>query len=252
VGLGPFTGIVMRLGFLSDAHGNPLGLTRCLAALKTLHVDAIYFLGDAVGYLPGEVEVLELLAAARATCILGNHDAMVLGLLPSLPGKEPAYRHLPALIRLGASGLDALRLWPHRLQIEVDNRKLLLVHGDPYNPLEAYCYPDSDLSRFADLPHDVVFCGHTHRPFVRYAGEVMVVNVGSCGLPRDQGDSPSFATYDTLTGQALVHRVRVAPHQTLAQFEPVNKEGIHPSVRSCLERQSFGPLVGQFVGGFES
>ena len=53
----------MVIGLLSDAHGNPLGLRSCLAALRAAGAGQVYFLGDAVGYLPGEAEVIDILLA---------------------------------------------------------------------------------------------------------------------------------------------------------------------------------------------
>ena len=50
----------MKIGILSDAHGNPHGLNRCLTALKREGAERLYFLGDAVGYLPDWKDVLVL------------------------------------------------------------------------------------------------------------------------------------------------------------------------------------------------
>lgn len=237
----------MLLGFLSDAHGNVLALERCLAALAQLGAERTYFLGDATGYMPGEVGVIDLLEQAGVSCQLGNHDAMILGRLPFSEKNEPAYRHRPALERLGEAGCAKLRRWADQKDVTTpEKEKLLLVHGDPRDVFEGYLYPDTDLTPLAAQPWAAVFCGHTHRPFIRRAGEVLVVNAGSCGMPRDQGDAPSFATYDTERRQARIHRVRVTAEETLAQFA----EPVHELVRACLGRVAAAP-VGEFVEGFE-
>ncbi len=36
----------MKIGVLSDAHGNPAALERCLRFLRRREVEAIWFLGD--------------------------------------------------------------------------------------------------------------------------------------------------------------------------------------------------------------
>lgn len=239
----------MILGFLSDAHGNAVALRRCLEALARLGAGQTYFLGDATGYLPGETAVLHLLAGAGIPCLLGNHDAMITGRLPFSEKNEAAYQHRPALARLGEAGLAQLRQWMERAEFTLPGpQRFLLVHGDPRNPLEGYLYPDTDLTPLAGQPFDIVVCGHTHRPFARQAGNVLVINAGSCGLPRDQGDAPSFATYDTVTRQARIHRVRVSPEETLAGLTP--GAPVHASVQACLRRQvAPEALVGEFVGG---
>jgi hypothetical protein len=68
------------IGFVSDAHGNPYGLQACVDALRERGAGTLYFLGDAVGYLPLAEEVLAILAREGATCQLGNHEAMLCGL----------------------------------------------------------------------------------------------------------------------------------------------------------------------------
>ena len=54
----------MRIGVISDAHGNPLGLRACLDFLAGEKVEAIYFLGDSVGYMPAGGDVIDALVRA--------------------------------------------------------------------------------------------------------------------------------------------------------------------------------------------
>ena len=232
----------MILGFVSDAHGNALGLRRCVDALRRRGAHDIYFLGDAVGYLPGERAVLDLLAAEGIACQQGNHEAMLLGDLPLDPVRDEAYRLNAARDRLSADDLAAIRSWPRTRDVEADGRRLLLVHGSPADPLRDYVYPDSDLTPFAGLPYQAVMLGNTHRPFVAPSGEVLVVNVGSCGLPRDRGDLAACATYDTRTGTAEILRVPVPAADVLAQFAG-GGSAVHPSVNGCLHR-----MPAEFVG----
>ena len=234
----------MRIGMLSDAHGNPTWLSRCLKALRDLAVERVYFLGDATGYLPGEVSVLEILSDANAICLLGNHDAMVTGRLPLNEKNELSYRHRDARKRLGAGGIGRLSRWPEKLELTLDGRRLLLVHGHPADHLEGYCYPDTSLEPFRDVPYDIVVTGHTHRPFIRTLGEKLFINPGSCGLPRDQGNAPSFGVYDSTKGATEIYRLRMNPEEILAEFEAV---GVPDLLRQGLYRQGKQPLVGQFL-----
>jgi putative phosphoesterase len=233
----------MRIAFLSDAHGNPIGVDRCLRAAQALAVEAVYFLGDAVGYLPGEGEVIGLLSEAGAHCQIGNHEAMMLGRLRRAGTNESTCMHEPAARRLGEQGLSMLRTWPDKRELNLDGHRVLLVHGSPSDPLEGYCYPTSDISSLEQLPYATVIVGHTHRPFIRRAGRVQVINAGSCGLPRDQGDAPSFAVYDSKTNHATIYRVRVDPEEILGIFRG---SPIHDAVKNCLYRSS-AALVGEYL-----
>ena len=233
----------MKLGLLSDAHGNVIATEACLDALRAGGADELVFLGDACGYLPGSREVLALLDARGVHQLLGNHDAMVAGLLAAEPDREPVYRHAAARAALGPAGLaDLARRVPWR-EWTVDGRRLLCVHGSPWHPLAGYVYPDAALDPFAQLPYDAVFMGHTHRPFVAATAGPLVVNVGSCGLPRDAGDLAACAVYDTSSGQCEIVRIRFDAAELIGQAGPA----LHDSVRACLMRVAPEPVVGREI-----
>src|SRR5947209_1953094 len=69
----------MRIGFLSDIHGNREALDACLAQARRQRVDRLVFLGDLVGYGADPVYVIDRIAQLRETedaiVLLGNHDA---------------------------------------------------------------------------------------------------------------------------------------------------------------------------------
>jgi putative phosphoesterase len=222
----------MIVGFLSDAHGNDVGLDRCLAALDRLRVEQVYFLGDSLGYMPREEAVLRQLENASAVCVRGNHEEMILGNLPYSPAQEEAYHLHEARDRLPAERVHEIEEWPLQREVIVDGVRLLLVHGSPEKPTTGYLYPDTELASLAGLPYDFVFCGHTHRPFVRASGPVVCCNVGSCGMPRDVGDLASFAILDTTMGSIEILRVVFDAKAVLSAFA----DRVHHSVTACLQR----------------
>ena len=69
-------------------------------------------------------------------------------------------------------------------------------------PLNGYIYPDSETDSIEKLPYHAIFMGHTHRAFIKKAGEKNIVNVGSCGLPRDAGNKLTVVLYDTIKNEA--------------------------------------------------
>jgi putative phosphoesterase len=235
----------MRIGLLSDAHGNPLGTRLCLDFLQEQGAHKLYFLGDAVGYFPLWREVLQLLEERSVECQLGNHDDMVLrGELDD--DEHNAYRHLPALVESLDRQLNWMRRWPRTRSLEIDGCRILLVHGSPTDALEDYVYPWSDLRQFAGVDADAVFMGHTHRPFIAEQFGKLIVNVGSCGLPRDAGALASCALFDSATRTCTIHRLPFDADVLLAQTGPV-----HESVEQCLRRPTAGAFGQQMNGGLE-
>lgn len=233
----------MILGFVSDAHGNADGLGRCLDVLRELNATQIYFLGDSMGYMPDEEGVLRRLHAVGASCLRGNHEEMLLGRLPLTTTQDAVYRLESVRARLQPRWREWIREWPTTREVMADDSRLLLVHGSPLDPVAGYVYPDTDLSPFGGLPYDVILLGHTHRPFIRPVGTLTIVNVGSCGLPRDVGNLASCAIYDTATRAAEILRVEFDADALLDAMD----RRIHGSVAECLRRRRSAPIVGRVI-----
>ena len=67
----------MRIAVLSDIHSNIVALDAVL--LHAGDVDAIWQLGDVVGYGPEPDAVVDRLIERKATGVRGNHDAAAIG-----------------------------------------------------------------------------------------------------------------------------------------------------------------------------
>jgi putative phosphoesterase len=162
------------LGFLSDAHGHVGAFEKGLEVLREHGATHLFFLGDAVGYLPSR-GVIEVIRRQNILCVRGNHD---------VGGPDDA-------------GTEDFALWPLGRVLDVEAIKVQMVHGSPRKPLTEYVYPDTPLEELlAFTSADCVVMGHTHRPFVRSCGRVTFVNVGSCGLPRDDARFGSAVVFD--------------------------------------------------------
>jgi putative phosphoesterase len=231
----------MLIGFYSDAHGNPRGAEATLRVLQKHRLDRLYFMGDAVGYMPDAEAVLDLVAASGAECLRGNHEEMLLGNLPYTDAREAVYRIAPARERLTAERRAWISSWPLRREETHDGVRFLMVHGSPSDPIGGYVYPDTELVGFESLPCDVVLMGQTHRPFVRSAGSVAAVNVGSCGMPRDVGRLASCAIYDTTSRAVEILRI---PFDAARLVSDLGAR-VDPSVSACLEREAKGAIVGR-------
>ena len=198
----------MKIGLLSDAHGNVEAFEVGLVVLRKAGAEQIYFLGDAVGYLPG-ASVVESIVKEALPAIQGNHEAMM------LDGGVPAERD--ELYRLNETWRDmrpnlrsAISEWPTQRTVETPGGPLTLIHGSPADVTYGYVYPDTELASFNVPSGTAVFMGNTHRPFVRECRGAMFVNVGSCGLPRDIGRLGSACLYDAAVGQAEIIRFDIS------------------------------------------
>jgi putative phosphoesterase len=222
----------MKIGILSDAHGNDSGLSSAIRFLKKNGVKKIFFLGDAVGYIVNPNAVLNLLQVNNCQCLLGNHDAMLLGYINRMKVKEKIYKIDESMAEIKDKHRFYMLDWKPFLEKKFNGKRVLFIHGSPYDPLQGYVYPDTDVSGWIRLPYDLIFTGHSHYSFVKKIGRLTIVNVGSCGLPRDVGNSVTCAIYDTDTHKVNISRVLIDEERVIACFG--NK--MHPSVRRCLKR----------------
>ena len=197
----------MRIAILSDIHSNLEALQTALRAIDAVEVDAIYCLGDVVGYNADPAACVELVQERCAAVVLGNHDAAVareVG-LDALPGDgREAVQHNRA--QLSQEQLDWLAERPH----QASDGNCTFVHATPDAPLDwkrLTTYPAAQ-TQFEHFDTDVCFIGHTHIPAVMAdrlgvlqvrAGHRFLINVGSVGQPRDHNPKLSFGLFDTET-----------------------------------------------------
>jgi len=212
----------MRIAVLSDIHSNLVALDAVLAA--TGPVDAIWQLGDIVGYGPEPDGVVARLREIGAIGVRGNHDAAACG-GSEIDWFNPDARRAMEWTRaaISAESVAWLRSLPDRRSTDgVD-----LVHGSPREPLWEYI-TSVPLARanLAVLEHRIGLHGHTHIPvaFVDDDGRIGVVephdgselelrgrralvNPGSVGQPRDGDPRAAYAILDPDAGSISWHRV---------------------------------------------
>src|SRR5205809_2570318 len=69
----------MRVAVISDVHANYHALEAVLREVDAASVDAVWCLGDTVGYGPRPNECCDIVRDRADHCLVGNHDLVVLG-----------------------------------------------------------------------------------------------------------------------------------------------------------------------------
>lgn len=185
-----------RVAILSDLHGNSAATETVLAAIDAEAPDAVYCLGDLVGYGALPNETIALIRNRRIPTIMGNYDD---GVGYDRDDCGCAYRD-PDERERGQQSLfwtrsvitdenkAYLRSFPGELRVEIEGFRLRLVHGSPRR-INEYLYEDRDprsLERIANQSDcGLLIFGHTHIPWSKEIGGVCLVNAGSVGKPKD-------------------------------------------------------------------
>ena len=155
----------MRALIISDVHSNLEALQGVLEdAQRRGGFDAVWCLGDVVGYGPDPGPCIEMLAEQELVCVVGNHDYAALG-------------------RMGVETFNSYAagaaLWT-REQLESDHVAFLeglpkvtssgefsLAHGSLRDPLWEYLVSGpSAMENFRRMSTPFCLVGHSHLPFV--------------------------------------------------------------------------------------
>ena len=202
----------MRIAVLSDIHSNLVALDAVLSAIGA--VDAVWHLGDVVGYGPEPDGVVARLAEIDAVGVRGNHDAASLG-GPEIDWFNPDARRAMEWTRSAIS--DSTRAWLGGLPQRRTEAGIALVHGSPRDPTWEYITSvPVARANFDVLGTRLGLFGHTHVPaaFRDEDGRVehisplpgselelgdgrFLVNPGSVGQPRDGDPGASYLIVDT-------------------------------------------------------
>lgn len=220
----------MRFALLSDVHANLPALDAVLADIRQrTDVDAVFHLGDLVGYAPWPNEVVQRLRDERIGGVAGNYDSTVAtgyvhcGCKYEDPRQEELSHvsYAWTLQHTSAETKAFLGALPFRIDLRplgghVGGPTVTLLHGNQVlNTVYVYAErSDEFLDRMASAvgakPGDVICFGHTHKPWHRVVGDVHFVNTGSVGRPKDGDPRAGYVLLDVRAPQAVdVEFVRI-------------------------------------------
>ena len=180
----------MRVGVLSDIHGNRVALETVLSDMPP--VDALACAGDVVGYNPWPAECVDAVRDREIPTVMGNHDRAVAS------GTAFRFNSMAAAgVEHAREALDDAAIeWLSDLPDErlVADGRMKLVHGHPDDP-DRYTYPEDYGPRLLG-DEDVLVTGHTHVQGHEAYDEGIVMNPGSVGQPRDGDPRAAYAVVD--------------------------------------------------------
>jgi putative phosphoesterase len=203
----------MRIALFSDIHANLPALEAFFEDVDKQHPDAIYCLGDMVGYNIWPNEVIQAIRSRMIPAIAGNYD---FGIGRTSDECGCAYKtdedkangkvSISFTNQIAAPAeRNYLRALPAHIKVEFqlndDKLNLLLVHGSP-RKINEYLFEDRDekslLRIMEQADADIMCFGHTHKPWHRSLtnddhGFRHAINIGSVGKPKDNDPRGCYA-----------------------------------------------------------
>lgn len=196
------------IAIFSDIHANLPALEAFFNHIATTKPDAVYCLGDLVGYNIWPNEVIDQIRQRHIPTIAGNYD---LGVGRGSDDCGCAYKTADDKAmgvqsiaytnqHIGTEQRQYLRTLPAHIRVEYALRavslQLLMVHGSP-RKINEYLFEDREeksMLRIMEQANADILCfGHTHKPFHRIfeyekGGQKAyrhAINLGSIGKPKD-------------------------------------------------------------------
>jgi len=240
----------MRVAVISDVHSNLHALEAVRREIERERPDAVWNLGDSVGYGPRPNECCEALERFATFSLVGNHDLAAIGRLP-LRGFSPVAATAAAWTReyLGSGANGYLTdLKPAGTQPGCE-----LYHGSPREPVWAYVLRAAGAADAFSLSSEpLVLVGHSHYALAASlveeelgfdlapGGTVVdlsagrwLLNPGSVGQPRDGDPRSAFLLLDLDAGRAEFRRVEYEVERTQSE---IREAGLPEQLASRLAR----------------
>jgi putative phosphoesterase len=198
----------MRIALFSDIHANLPAFEACLKSIEEQKPDAIYCLGDLVGYNIWPNEVINEIRRRGIPTIAGNYDQGI-GLTSDDCGcayKTDKEKEMGAVSISYTNSIvkederKYLTTLPAHIRVEFrlnnDKLNLVLVHGSP-RKINEYLFEDRDEKSMMRIMEgadaDIMCFGHTHKPYHKILPTALsdnpyyrhAINIGSVGKPKD-------------------------------------------------------------------
>jgi predicted phosphodiesterase len=221
----------MRIAVISDIHGNQLALEAVLRDLEQQpRCDQLVIAGDLCLNGPCPREALQTVRDLHCPVIQGNVD---LETVTRAPEKGAKKRNTVGWTReqIGKDGIDYLAGLPFSYRVSNPaGPDLLIVHANPLN-LEDALFPNADdqtLESFLgglDVRVGALAFGHLHIAYTRRWRHLLLADVASCGLPRDED---LRAAYGILSWQQdqWEAEIRRVPYDVQAVVKQIKRCGM--------------------------
>ena len=184
----------MKIGLISDIHGNILALEKVFEEFDKLGVDKVLCAGDIIGLGPHPEEVVQYLKTKNnLIAVRGNHEGYLLDGIPKIIHARPmtdveTNHHKWIHSRLSEDSKAFLSTLPVKQNLKFEDMNIYMVHY-PISKFGIYKQfmknPSNEDSErlFDDVDADVCIYGHTHIFSENKSNNKLYLNLDSLGCP---------------------------------------------------------------------
>lgn len=185
----------MKIGVISDIHGNIKALNAVLDEFKKKNIEQMICCGDIIGIGPRSEETVQKVMEYKDKLIAvrGNHEQYLLKGIPDMlhgrPMRDEERKfHQWTHGRLSEESKQFLESFPCEQFIEINNKKIYITH---------YAYDENKKFKkhileptleeadelFSEINADIILFGHTHKKIFNKSKTKWYINPGPLGCP---------------------------------------------------------------------
>jgi predicted phosphodiesterase len=239
----------MRVAVISDVHANYHALEAVLKEIDAVHVDAVWCLGDTVGYGPRPNECCDTVRDRADHCLVGNHDLVVLGELTVGEFNDEA---AAAAVWTSEVLTAESRAFLASLKPFGEVKGVALFHASARDPVWEYVLTEEAAEATLELSAaQLVLVGHSHVALAITADNGRIgggpapggskvtldgrwlLNPGSVGQPRDGDPRAAWMLLDLEERFAEFRRVPYSIERTQVEMR---ERGLPGTLAARLER----------------
>lgn len=183
----------MKYAIISDIHSNLIALKLAIDDATKKGVNHFIFLGDLITDGFCDNEVLDLIKGKNSLVIKGNRERYILNI------DENKFNYINfkpikyTINNLSKENYDYINNMNDELLVEIENKKILITHGDSFNLNDNMEFNYNKLIDNYDF--DICFFGHTHSYVSTKYKNKLFINPGSIGQPAD-GNSYKYVIFN--------------------------------------------------------
>ncbi len=245
----------MKIGLLSDIHGNVEALSRVIEDATNQKVEKFAFLGDLtfLGLYPKECYEI-LMSLSPIVYIKGNTDANIEELDSFIPTNS-FEQYLHDVIKFTHDSLDErsrneISSWPIAQQLCIEERNVIFCHGSPYSFNDKLLSNGETTNSIAEKLQlenvELIFSGHTHTRGDFFIGNKRIINPGSIGYRFDGGIGASYTIIE-ITKEGVEVDNRIIPYNQEHYIDELLKKSTElPLLKSVIYALTTGQPMPNF------
>lgn len=193
----------MKIGIISDVHGNINSLEAVLKELENAKIQKIICLGDFIGGAAKSEEVIQKIMQIKdkCICVMGNREKYIIEGLPETVhnkkkvSQEQIERYKWTKSHLSDESIEYIYKLPKEIIYEIEGKKIYIAHY-PMNKDGSFkkhikmASSKENEEMFSEINADIYLYGHTHKSIYNKYKNKIYINPGAVGCPEKTNNAP--------------------------------------------------------------